>query len=1010
MGVKMCKQKSEQNDTSPRNFELVNSEPTSPEVRARPEPSGTSTSQQSTSIYVRFDDEIDVIQAVRSAEGLGLLPEGSEKVVSSSSPKLLDAAKHTKLSLSHVLLGLFSSYTTSLNWVDTARFSSYLLLSKISTFFGLDPPNRDAFFSSDEKCLLPFCEGSCYKDAMDALVQDGYLAVNDGVYSMRNDDKRVEVMHRIFKLERKGRDLGTVPLKLLDEAECFQEVETLLFFKGRADCLVGIASFFSPRTHEGLKGGTELVDACLVLRCAIVHIETQISDVQAAKLQKTNTDKQEDEGEKSLWSFLSFLRKQLLALVSSPSVLFASGRVNVTQKLSYLISNLSSTPSTFSIYTHFCHALNLSPHTAYIEGLQQLRELWFTTGRLGEARKIYNHEVKRMLNDKELTWGEVAEIFNLISDFFSFMHPSADTIRSLKMAYVATREHLLVEEINTYEWLKQQAEGFSLSEVAGDIANIEVKKSTHEQKHQVAIEFLDTVGRLAVKSEDLGNTDEAKLFYAAAISAADRYVQDGASEKEKRGYLLRKSIFLLLLGRIETLSDPNKARATLMQCIQTQNAAEGTMVPEGVDGLIEHAKNRPANGFKDKGILPVCAVSAASILSLEVSFSVEESEEGTEKRSILSKLVGDIIKGLPEGALVPIIEYLRILSRMAVSLGRLPDCLHRAEQALEAAKTIFEESSLDYAAVEQTLSVGYFTIGQFDKAWEVVKHSHRVYTKHFPRSHPELLSSFERIGNSLYETGMYKQAVSPLEEAYKACVSLFGAGDPHTDSPLFLLAAGRRSAGDVEGSRRDLLLLFRSRTKRAVKKETDDRYFSVLCSKIGETTLLLGDHSSAMAWYLLSLRIVLADLRLGPLPTLPDDTNGTNIVVPVMNWTKDLDELMSKAGETTDDDVATTLSSLGVCLKAAGNYSASVDTFKTALIVERKIYGGKHPEVAKTLFHLAEALMHENEVESATQTAELAYDIFAETLGEGSPFTRSVLPLIEQLEAQTQSLRQSLSE
>ncbi len=324
-----------------------------------------------------------------------------------------------------------------------------------------------------------------------------------------------------------------------------------------------------------------------------------------------------------------------------------------------------------------------------------------------------------------------------------------------------------------------------------------------------------------------------------------------------------------------------------------------------------------------------------------------------------------------------------------------------ARQILEQGVELVEEATREQPAVQARLmnQLGqvYLRLDDPGRATQLLERALAV-RRELGTEHVETASILSRLGQVLTKQEDFSRAEALLSEALELRKSLFGPTAPQVAESYDLLGEYHYVRGRYRRAK-ELHAKARAIHRETGNGETDAVDLGGIAkglNNLGAACYALGELDEAESHFRESLVLrERAGLELHPelavtLDNLSAALAGQGRQAEALVYTERALALERRLyADASHRQVATTLGNLGSLLHQLGRHGEAEDRLREALKMREELLGGEHHAVASSLYTLA--VFHQDRGESSTAEAHYrrACAIWAQSLGDGHPDTRS---------------------
>jgi len=294
----------------------------------------------------------------------------------------------------------------------------------------------------------------------------------------------------------------------------------------------------------------------------------------------------------------------------------------------------------------------------------------------------------------------------------------------------------------------------------------------------------------------------------------------------------------------------------------------------------------------------------------------------------------------------------------------------------------------DDADICNYLGVLFDHYGEYDKALEWYQKCLDIELKTLGAEHPDVATSYSKIGGVWYEKGEYDKALAFHQNGLNIRLKSFNAENP-------ILSDSFNSIGNVcmkKGAYNEALA-FHQKALNIRLKNLGNVHYSVAFSynNIGLIKSLQGEYNTALMFLHKALAILTETLGLGH-PRVALLYNNIGAVLQDLNeydkaiehYQNSLDIRLKSFG-AEHPDVAATLFNIGETHYKKGEYNKALDLYFKCLDIEIKTLGLEHPDVATSYDNLGMVLNKKGEYDKALEFHLQCLDIRLKTLGSEHP-------------------------
>jgi CHAT domain-containing protein/Tfp pilus assembly protein PilF len=249
-------------------------------------------------------------------------------------------------------------------------------------------------------------------------------------------------------------------------------------------------------------------------------------------------------------------------------------------------------------------------------------------------------------------------------------------------------------------------------------------------------------------------------------------------------------------------------------------------------------------------------------------------------------------------------------------LGEYDHALAYFDTSLVIHDSLLEDNHPFYASLYNNIGAVFNIKGNYRKAFEYFDKSLTCNKLNLGKNHPEVANVYANIGILLLDRGDLNKALLHFQKAYAIRVENFGENHP---------------------------LVART------------------CNYLGDCYLLKNEFDHAYEWLLKSIQIY-RRLPGGDPSDLAEYLNDLGLYfekfgnqAEALKLYNEALALLRQRPDRNDPDIANSLSRIGNVHLTAENFGLAQEFFLKSLTINHKIFGYKHPEVAKNFSRLAQA-------------------------------------------------------
>ncbi|CAF3487270.1 unnamed protein product [Adineta steineri] len=263
-----------------------------------------------------------------------------------------------------------------------------------------------------------------------------------------------------------------------------------------------------------------------------------------------------------------------------------------------------------------------------------------------------------------------------------------------------------------------------------------------------------------------------------------------------------------------------------------------------------------------------------------------------------------------------------------------------------------------------------------------------IFQKSLPSNHPNLVTSYNGIGNQFAKLGQYSKALSYYEKAHEIKQNTLPSN--HHD-----LVISYNNIGNVYNKMEQYSKALSSHEKAVeiFQKSLPSNHPDLAASynNIGSVYSKTGEYSKAVIYYEKALEIFQNTLPSNH-PNLAGSYNNIGSVYNEMgenskalSYYETALEIRQKSLPSNHHDLATSYGSVGYVYANMGDYSKALSYYEKALEIEQKSLPSNHHDLATTYNNIGNVYNKMEQYSKALSSHDKAHEIFQKTLPSNHP-------------------------
>ncbi len=309
-------------------------------------------------------------------------------------------------------------------------------------------------------------------------------------------------------------------------------------------------------------------------------------------------------------------------------------------------------------------------------------------------------------------------------------------------------------------------------------------------------------------------------------------------------------------------------------------------------------------------------------------------------------------------------------------------------KALDLAKEIFGEESILVSAFYNGIANDYYSMGEYDKAYEFFTKSLSIRLKILGENHPDVAASYNNLGSVHNTKGDSDKAIECHRKSLS--IRLKRLNENHIDviTSYNNLGSAYKSKGDY-----DKAIEFLSKSAAGIRNTLGENhpFTATSYNNLGTVYQEKGDYDRAIELHRKSLAIRLKIFGEDHTDTGMSYNNLGMVYVAKGDYEKAIEsflkslQIYSKALGNNHPDLAIPLNNIGLTYREMGNDNKAIEFYFKSFAILSKSLGESHPSVATSYNNLGTVYYDKGEYEKAIEYFRKALEIRLRTLGENHP-------------------------